>query len=203
MTVHIHTDGSCHGNPGPGGWAAIILTETGSNRTLRDGDRNTTNNRMELTAAIRGLQGLEDMTWAHEQGIVVHTDSKYVCNAFQQDWITNWQRNGWRNARKQPVANRDLWEQLIPLAEQRRVKWVWVKGHSGDHWNEIADRIANEEAEQATQGEIIPLEDDTCDDLGNGPEEAPGAYDHGWRDGYEAARKEFMEVIRSMGEKRP
>ena len=225
MTVHIHTDGSCHGNPGPGGWAAIILTPTGANLTLRDGASETTNNRMELTAVIRALQALENMPWAAGEEVVVHTDSRYVCNAFQQDWVGNWQRNGWRTAKKQPVLNQDLWEELIPLVKQHSPEWVWVKGHSGDHWNELCDQIANEEAEQAVRQAVQPetttpqavqpewnmydrffgkaaTREPTEEDEPEVPEEAPGSYNRGWQDGYEAARQEFMQALQSMGSRR-
>lgn len=254
MTTHIHTDGSCHGNPGPGGWAAVIITGTGDNCTLRGGSPETTNNIMELTAVIRGLRQLDDMPWTRGEKVAVHTDSQYIVKAFNDRWIPNWQRNGWRTAKTQPVANRDLWEELIPLANQHNPEWVWVKGHSGDHWNEVCDRIANEEAGRAAEagqaGEglfsealaskdlnlfddffgqaatrraeaqamaMISQQEQERDQLldaaarqaaeegpeegpeDDGPEEAPGAYNRGWRDGYEAARREMTEVLQSLG----
>ena len=196
MTVNIHTDGSCHGNPGPGGWAAVILTPAGGNLTLRDGEPRTTNNRMELTAVIRALKALENMPWTNSEDIVVHTDSKYVCDAFQQNWIWNWQRNGWRTAKKQPVLNQDLWEELIPLAGQHGVAWEWVKGHSGDHWNELCDQIANEEADRQ---ELEVQADGAANEDGDGPEEAPGAYNRGYQagyqDGFERAKIEFARKL--------
>ena len=220
MTVHIHTDGSCHGNPGPGGWAAITLTEGGENSTLRGGAPETTNNRMELTAIISAVANLQHMPWTLGERIVAHTDSQYIVNAFTKGWIANWQKNGWRTANRKPVANQDLWEALIPMAELRDISWEWVRGHSGDYWNELCDQIANEEAGQQAPGssperEQLPEDTDLMDhffggaagktdrqaDDDEGPEEAPGAYNRGWRDGYEAARTELMEVLQSMADR--
>ena len=150
--IKIHTDGSCHGNPGPGGWAAIILNPLGMNMTLRGRSPETTNNRMELTAATKGLQALDSLPEARGLPIVLHSDSKYVIDAFNQGWIANWQRNGSRNAKRQEVANRELWEEVLPLTEGRKITCQWVRGHSGDHFNELCDRIANEEADLAAQG---------------------------------------------------
>ena len=202
MTTVIHTDGSCHGNPGPGGWAAIILTEKGENCTLRGAVPETTNNRMELTAVIYGLRQLGKMPWVQDGGVEIHTDSKYVCDAFQQDWVGNWRRNGWRTAKKQSVLNRELWEELIPLVEQHRPSWHWVKGHSGDHWNELCDQMANQEADQAmnpapagdpdTSEQPVPDRRDTPGPTGDSD------YDRGWRDGYEAARQEMLQSLQVL-----
>ena len=149
QNITIHTDGSCQGNPGPGGWAAIIEIPDWMNATLRGGDPQTTNNRMEMTAAIEGLRKLERIAGAPEEPVVLRSDSKYLCDAFNQGWIENWHRNGWRTAKKEPVKNRDLWEELEKLASGKKIAWTWVKGHSGDHFNELCDRIAKEEAEAA------------------------------------------------------
>ena len=151
QNITIHTDGSCQGNPGPGGWAAIIEIPDWMNATLRGGDPQTTNNRMELTAAIEGLRKLERITGASEEPVVLRSDSKYLCDAFNQGWIRNWQHNGWKTAKKEPVKNRDLWEELEKLASGKKIAWTWVKGHSGDHFNELCDRIAKEEAETAAR----------------------------------------------------
>ncbi len=151
QTTTIHTDGSCLGNPGPGGWAAIIEIPDWKNLTLRGGDPETTNNRMELTAAIEGLRALETIPKATDEPIILRSDSKYLCNAFNQGWIRNWQHNGWRTAKKEPVKNRDLWEELEKLTSGKNITWTWVKGHSGDYFNELCDRIANEEAEMAAR----------------------------------------------------
>ena len=199
MTVQMHTDGSCHGNPGPGGWAAIILTDDGQNRTTTGGKAFTTNNEMELIPAIMGLRALEEMSWTQGHPVVVHTDSKYVSDAFLQGWIANWQRNGWGTAKKQPVANRELWEQIIPLVAEHSVTWQWVKGHSGDCWNELCDQVANEQADMATGQDLPELAGDmTCAGEAEAREQEPRTYDQGWRDGYEAARK---ELIQSMGDR--
>ena len=149
QNITIHTDGSCQGNPGPGGWAAIIEIPDWMNATLRGGDPQTTNNRMELTAAIEGLRKLERIIGASEEPVVLRSDSKYLCDAFNQGWIENWHRNGWRTAKKEPVKNRDLWVELEALTRGKQITWSWVKGHNGDHFNELCDRIANEEAEAA------------------------------------------------------
>ena len=149
QSITIHTDGSCHGNPGPGGWAAIIEILDWKNTTLRGGAPETTNNRMELTAAIEGLRALAQILGASEDPVVLRSDSKYLCDAFNQDWILNWKCNGWRTAKKGPVKNRDLWEELEALTRGKQITWSWVKGHNGDYFNELCDRIANEEAEAA------------------------------------------------------
>lgn len=134
--VNIFTDGACKGNPGPGGWGALLKYK-GKKRELFGGERNTTNNRMELLAVIRALEAL-----TRQVNVRVTTDSKYVKNGITQ-WIHNWKRNGWRTAGKQPVKNADLWRQLDELVAMHDVEWAWVKGHSGHPENECADRLAN------------------------------------------------------------
>ena len=153
--VNIYTDGACKGNPGPGGWAAIILTSWNATFTIRGRDPNSTNNRMELTAAIKGLQSLD--YWIPEPRdlpVILHSDSKYLTDAFNQNWLGKWQKNGWSTSTGKPVSNRDLWEVLLLLTKQRNITWQWVKGHSGDYFNEICDRMATEEAETAAQPSI-------------------------------------------------
>ena len=135
-TVDIHTDGACSGNPGPGGWAAI-LTYNDSERELSSGERQTTNNRMELQAAIADLQSLREAC-----EVRLHTDSKYIVQAFNDGWIAGWQRRGWFTSAKKPVANRDLWEQLIEVTAVHRVEWIWVRGHANVVLNERCDRLA-------------------------------------------------------------
>jgi ribonuclease HI len=135
-TVVVYTDGACSGNPGPGGWAAVI-SYNGHERELSGGERTTTNNRMELQAAIAALQKLNEPCAVH-----LHTDSKYVVQAFNERWIAGWQRRGWMTSAKKPVANRDLWEQLIELTAVHQVEWNWVRGHSDDALNERCDRLA-------------------------------------------------------------
>jgi ribonuclease HI len=129
------TDGACHGNPGPGGWGAVL--RFGEDETqLYGGERHTTNNRMELLAAIVALEAI---TIAHP--VVLWTDSKYVCTGITS-WISGWKRKGWRTAAGQPVKNEDLWRRLDSAAAQLRVEWKWVKGHAGHEGNELADALA-------------------------------------------------------------
>jgi ribonuclease HI len=134
--VEIFTDGACRGNPGPGGWAAL-LRYGGHQKVISGAEPDTTNNRMELMAAIEALASLK-----RPAQVVLTTDSQYVRLGVQQ-WMANWKRNGWRTAQKQPVKNRDLWERLDELAGRHQVEWHWVKGHSGHPENELADHEAN------------------------------------------------------------
>jgi ribonuclease HI len=134
--VTIYTDGACSGNPGPGGWAAIVI-DGGHERELSGGETSTTNQRMELTGAIEGLRSL-----AGRRRVDLFSDSAYVVNCFRDRWYVRWRANGWRNVQKKPVENRDLWEALIALAEAHEVTWHKVAGHSGDPLNERADRLA-------------------------------------------------------------
>ncbi len=138
--IEIFTDGACLGNPGPGGWGVLII-EGGARRELNGGEEATTNNRMEMFAAIRALE--ETPKGA---SVVIHTDSQYVKNGIT-GWIKGWKRNGWKNAAKKPVKNRDLWERLDALAEERTVDWRWVKGHNGHPENERADELACQAAQ--------------------------------------------------------
>ncbi len=133
--VEIWTDGACSGNPGPGGWGAI-LTFRGHEKELKGGADETTNNRMELTAAIEALSALN-----RHSRVAVHTDSSYVKDGITQ-WMTNWKTRGWKTADKKPVKNKDLWEQLDALIQAHDVAWHWVKGHAGDEMNERADELA-------------------------------------------------------------
>ena len=128
QNITIHTDGSCHGNPGPGGWATVIEVPDWKNCTLRGGDPQTTNNRMEMTAAIEGLRQLERIAGAPEGPVVLRSDSKYLCDAFNRGWIENWHRNGWRTAKKEPVKNRDLWEELEALTKGKQITWSLGQG---------------------------------------------------------------------------
>ncbi|MGZ4430636.1 MAG: ribonuclease HI [Gaiellales bacterium] len=134
--VELWVDGACSGNPGPGGWAAI-LRYRGEQRELAGGEADTTNNRMELRSVIEGLSAL-----TRPVPVVIHTDSSYVEQAFTRGWIRGWQRNGWRTAGRQPVKNRDLWEQLIALTEIHQLSWRRVKGHAGVELNERCDQLA-------------------------------------------------------------
>jgi ribonuclease HI len=138
--VEIFTDGACRGNPGPGGWAALLRTGD-KERELSGGDKPTTHNRMELTAAIRALEALKKPCRVH-----LHTDSQYVRDGITK-WIHGWQRNGWRTADKKPVKNADLWQELLDAAAPHRVEWHWVKGHSGHPENDRVDALACAEAD--------------------------------------------------------
>ncbi|MEJ0005360.1 MAG: ribonuclease HI [Steroidobacteraceae bacterium] len=132
----IHTDGACRGNPGPGGWG-VLLSFNGTQKELSGFDPATTNNRMELTAAIMGLLALNRPTVA-----TVQTDSQYVIKGITE-WLPSWKARGWRTADKKPVKNQDLWERLDQVAGQHTLTWRWVKGHSGDPGNERVDELAN------------------------------------------------------------
>jgi ribonuclease HI len=134
--VELWADGACYGNPGPGGWAAI-LRWNGHERELSGGEQMTTNNRMELQSVIEGLAAI-----SRPMDVIVHTDSSYVEQAFTRGWLEGWQRNGWRTASRQPVKNRDLWERLTEEAARHRVEFRRVKGHAGVELNERADQLA-------------------------------------------------------------
>jgi ribonuclease HI len=137
--VEIATDGACKGNPGPGGWGAIIRYGT-REKELSGGEPDTTNNRMELTAAVAALNALKKPC-----RVRLSTDSRYVMDGLTK-WLRNWQRNGWRTADKKPVKNADLWQQLVDAAAPHRIEWIWVKGHAGHPDNERADRLASDAA---------------------------------------------------------
>ena len=135
-TIEIYTDGACRGNPGPGGWGVLLIA--GEHRkTLHGGEAETTNNRMELTAAIEALNALKG-----RRRVVLHTDSRYVMQGIT-DWMDNWKARGWKTAAKKPVKNKDLWQALDAAQARHDVTWKWVKGHDGDPGNEEADRLAN------------------------------------------------------------
>ena len=138
-TVEIHTDGACLGNPGPGGWAALLRCK-GREREVVGGEADTTNNRMELMAAIAALETLSEAC-----EVVLHTDSQYVRQGITQ-WMANWVRRGWKTAAGAPVKNRDLWERLHAAAQRHVIDWRWVKGHSGNPDNERVDVLARDEA---------------------------------------------------------
>ena len=135
-TVLIHTDGACRGNPGPGGWGAR-LEFNGKVKELCGGEDDTTNNRMELMAAIQGLEALKEPC-----RVTLYTDSNYVRSGITE-WLRGWKAKGWRTADKKPVKNQDLWQRLDAAAAAHEVDWRWVKGHAGDPGNEAADRLAN------------------------------------------------------------
>jgi ribonuclease HI len=134
--VTIHTDGACSGNPGPGGWGAV-LNYNGHIKELKGGAAETTNNRMELTAAIEALNSLK-----RPCAVALHTDSKYVKDGLT-GWIHGWKKNGWKTAAKKPVKNVELWQALDAAVARHEISWHWVKGHAGDEMNERADALAN------------------------------------------------------------
>ena len=134
--VEIYTDGACSGNPGPGGWAAVLKYK-GNRKEISGGIKATTNNRMELQAAIEGLAALKESCQVN-----LYSDSAYLITAFKQGWLDNWQRNGWKKAKKQPVENQDLWQQLLSLNRKHQISWHKVKGHSDDEENNRCDALA-------------------------------------------------------------
>ncbi|MBO9574765.1 MAG: ribonuclease HI [Sphingobium sp.] len=140
--VELFTDGACKGNPGPGGWGALLRFKD-KERELSGGEADTTNNRMELMAAIEGLKALK-----RPCRVILSTDSSYVKDGITK-WIFGWQRNGWRTADKKPVKNADLWQALLAASAPHQVEWRWVKGHAGHAENERADRLASAAAEAA------------------------------------------------------
>lgn len=134
--VNIYTDGACSGNPGPGGWGAI-LQYGGREKELSGGSADTTNNRMELTAVIEALAALKEPC-----EVVLCSDSKYVIDAIEKGWLAGWVKRGWKKSNKDPVLNVDLWQRLLPLLEQHTVRFVWVRGHTGHPENERCDALA-------------------------------------------------------------
>jgi len=140
--ITIYTDGACSGNPGIGGWGAVILEKNKEDIFLNGGHDNTTNNRMELTAAIEALKYFVD-----KKNITLITDSKYVKDGIQS-WIQNWKKNGWKTAAKKPVKNKELWVELDDLITKHNITWEWVKGHAGNTYNEKADYLARRYIEE-------------------------------------------------------
>ena len=139
--VTLYTDGACSGNPGPGGWGAILVCGE-HKKELSGGEPSTTNNRMELLAAIYALEQLK-----YPCAVTLTTDSKYLCDAITKGWATQWKRNGWRRSNKEPAANPDLWERLLSLLSIHKVEFVWVKGHNGHPFNERCDEMATQAAD--------------------------------------------------------
>ena len=136
MKYKIYTDGACSGNPGPGGWGAVIFDQNNKQKNISGSEKNTTNNRMELLAAIMSLKKIKTNSEA-----VIFTDSIYVKNGITE-WMKNWKKNGWKNSSKKPVKNKDLWVKLDKLCEANSVSWKWVKGHSTNEFNNLADELA-------------------------------------------------------------
>lgn len=138
MNIKIYTDGGCTGNPGPGGWGAVLLVEDKEIK-LSGGLNNTTNNQMELTAVIKALEYI-GKEFSFNDELTIYTDSQYVKNGITS-WINNWEKNGWKTAAKKPVKNKEFWIVLRTLTNLAKIEWVWVKGHSGDKYNEMCDDL--------------------------------------------------------------
>lgn len=147
--IVIYTDGGCSGNPGPGGWA-IVVEADGQTKTLSGGARSTTNNRMELTAAIMALTVVKNTEQFAGRKIFINIDSQYVKNGITS-WIKNWKSKGWKTSEKKPVKNQDLWMQLDELNSMLEVEWNWVKGHAGIEYNEICDSLCQNEIKKYKQ----------------------------------------------------
>ncbi|REL29202.1 ribonuclease HI [Rhodohalobacter sp. SW132] len=135
-TIILYTDGACSGNPGPGGWGALLIWN-GKEKELSGGETHTTNNRMEMKAVIEGLKALKEPC-----KVKIHSDSALIINAFKQNWVKNWLKRGWKKSNKKPVENRDLWEEMLKVMEPHSVEWIKVKGHSTNELNNRVDRIA-------------------------------------------------------------
>lgn len=139
--VVLYTDGSCLGNPGPGGWAALIID--GETREISGGFTRTTNNRMEINALVQGLKSIPE-----NSRVSAYTDSKYLHDALDKGWLQKWRKNGWRTSSKTPVKNRDLWEELISLLEKQNLTLNWIQAHNGQRQNERCDELAKQEAQR-------------------------------------------------------
>ena len=136
MKYIIYTDGACSGNPGPGGWGAVIIDEENNQIELSGSEKSTTNNRMELLAPIKALKKIKE-----EANITIFTDSIYLKNGITE-WIKKWETNGWKNANKKPIKNKDLWQELNKLTQKKDITWKWIKAHAGNPLNELADQLA-------------------------------------------------------------
>ena len=143
VEIIVYTDGGCSGNPGPGGWGIVVIAN-GEARKLSGGEKITTNNRMELTAAISALSVIQNTPSFNGKKIIVNIDSQYVKNGITV-WIKSWKQKGWKTADKKPVKNQDLWQQLDELNSNLNVEWNWVKGHAGIEYNEICDQLCQKE----------------------------------------------------------
>ena len=139
--INIYTDGACSGNPGIGGWGVVII-DNGEEIQLNGGNHNTTNNKMELTAAIKALEYFEQ-----RKDLIIYTDSRYVKDGIES-WIINWKQNGWKTSTKKPVKNKEMWIALDDLIKKHNINWKWVKGHAGDKYNEKADYLARRYIEE-------------------------------------------------------
>jgi len=140
--ITVYTDGACSGNPGPGGWGAVMLWN-GRRKELSGGNPHTTNNQMEMQAVIEALKALKKPC-----RVYIHSDSALIINAMTKGWIQSWQKRGWRKANKKPVENKELWQQILEAMKPHEVTWVKVKGHSGDELNDLADKLAVAESKK-------------------------------------------------------
>lgn len=147
--VEVFCDGACSGNPGPGGWGAILRCN-GREKEISGGEALTTNNRMELTACIRALEALKEAC-----EVSIFTDSRYLADAFDKSWLEKWQANGWKTAGKKPVKNQELWELMIKVSRRHSLTWNWIKGHSGHPENERCDRLAVEQRDAFASGRLL------------------------------------------------
>lgn len=163
--VRIYTDGACSGNPGPGGWGAVLLWNE-EERRISGGEKETTNNRMELTAAIKALEALK-----RPCAVELYSDSAYLINAFSRGWIAKWQTNGWQTSKKTPVENQELWARLMDLDCVHRISWQKVKGHGGDAYNELCDALATEEAAKYAKIQTPRLADSVRPGQSPGPDQ--------------------------------
>ena len=209
-SITINTDGSCHGNPGPGGYAAIIEIPNHDPITVRGGEADTTNNRMEMLAVINGLKELTELADVSGVPITIRTDSEYVANAFNKGWLEHWQRNGWKTSGRKPVKNQELWQEMLKAVRGLELSFVHVRGHAGDPGNEACDRIANEEAERAGrtgQDQAASAEVDwqagperpEAPEEKNKPDGTRGAED-AFSSGYELCRLEILDFLERTGE---
>ncbi|MBR6632714.1 MAG: ribonuclease HI [Clostridia bacterium] len=144
--VNIYTDGACSGNPGPGGWASILVYK-GTEKLISGGEASTTNNRMELTAVVTALEALNE-----ECEVELTSDSKYVVDAINKGWLESWQKKNWKKSDGKPALNIDLWQKLIPQLERHKVSFIWIKGHDGHPYNERCDVAAVEESQKFSRG---------------------------------------------------
>ncbi len=140
--IKIYTDGACSGNPGPGGWGAVLIYKS-HKKEISGSEINTTNNRMELTALIKALEALKEKC-----EIEIFTDSKYICDSIQKGWAKSWQKNGWKKSNKKPAINSDLWKKLLALLEKHVYTINWIKGHNGHPENELCDKLATDEIQK-------------------------------------------------------
>lgn len=148
LVVSIYTDGACSGNPGPGGWAAVLLYGD-KEKEIWGSEKLTTNNRMELLAAVQGLKALK-----RPCKVNLHSDSAYLVNAFNNGWLKKWQSNGWKTARKEPVENQDIWQELLQLSDIQEVTWIKVKGHSDNVYNNRCDKLAVDAIKNMKEGDL-------------------------------------------------